>query len=79
MVYLTGAFKTLPPTGCISPATNVEKVVCLAEDFKATLTSAQITTLQPALRIRLPQRIAITDLNMSQVLAALAVLSLIHI
>ena len=37
-----------PPVSCTTPTNNVEKVVCLANDFKATLTATQIATLQIA-------------------------------
>ena len=42
------AAKKPGPTDCTSPTSVCEKVVCLATTFKALLTAAQITTLEPA-------------------------------
>ncbi len=39
----------MPPLDCATPTSNVEKIVCLANAFKATLTAAQITTVEIAL------------------------------
>jgi Protein of unknown function (DUF3500)/Secretion system C-terminal sorting domain len=38
-----------PPLDCANPASNVEKIVCLTNTFKALLTSTQITSLEIAL------------------------------
>ncbi len=38
--------KIMPPGSCGTPTSNTEKVVCLAADFKALLTSAQIASLE---------------------------------
>ncbi len=35
-----------PPTDCTSPTSNFEKVICLANAFKATLSTSQVATLQ---------------------------------
>jgi hypothetical protein len=35
-----------PPLDCVTPTSNVEKIVCLSNAFKATLTASQITTLE---------------------------------
>jgi hypothetical protein len=35
-----------PPLDCVNPANNMEKILCLVDAFKATLTTAQIATLQ---------------------------------
>jgi hypothetical protein len=37
-----------PPLDCVTPTSNVEKIVCLATAFKATLTAAQIASLEIA-------------------------------
>jgi Protein of unknown function (DUF3500)/Secretion system C-terminal sorting domain len=42
------ALKPLPPLDCATPTNNAEKVVCLANAFKATLSSSQIATLEIA-------------------------------
>jgi hypothetical protein len=39
----------MPPLDCATPTSNVEKIVCLANAFKATLTPAQIATGEIAL------------------------------
>jgi Protein of unknown function (DUF3500)/Secretion system C-terminal sorting domain len=39
----------MPPLDCATPTSNVEKIVCLANAFKATLTAAQIATGEIAL------------------------------
>jgi hypothetical protein len=39
---------TLPPLDCTTPTSNVEKIVCLANAFKATLTAAQIASVEIA-------------------------------
>jgi Protein of unknown function (DUF3500)/Secretion system C-terminal sorting domain len=39
----------MPPLDCVTPTSNVEKIVCLANAFKATLTAAQIATGEIAL------------------------------
>jgi Protein of unknown function (DUF3500) len=35
-----------PPTDCANPATPIEKVICLCDAFKATLSTTQIAVLQ---------------------------------
>jgi Protein of unknown function (DUF3500) len=35
-----------PPTDCGNPATPIEKVICLCDAFKATLSTTQIAALQ---------------------------------
>jgi Protein of unknown function (DUF3500)/Secretion system C-terminal sorting domain len=39
----------MPPLDCVTPTSNVEKIVCLAAAFKATLTAAQVASLEIAL------------------------------
>lgn len=39
----------MPPLDCVTPTSNVEKIVCLAAAFKATLTATQISSLEIAL------------------------------
>ncbi len=41
-------YDVVPPASCTNPVSNVEKVVCLANDFKALLTTTQIASLEIA-------------------------------
>lgn len=38
-----------PPLDCVTPTSNVEKIVCLANSFKALLTTTQIASLEISL------------------------------
>jgi Protein of unknown function (DUF3500)/Secretion system C-terminal sorting domain len=39
-------YAALPPESCANPVSNVEKIVCLTNDFKALLTASQIASLE---------------------------------
>jgi Protein of unknown function (DUF3500)/Secretion system C-terminal sorting domain len=45
-VKTTSKLVAPPPLDCVNPANNMEKVLCLVDAFKATLTATQVATLQ---------------------------------
>ena len=46
--FMAKNYDMMPPLSCTNPVSTVEKVVCLANDFKALLTTTQIASLEIA-------------------------------